>query len=117
MHQTVPPAGLPTPSANAAHAPPMSIDSKQVQRIALLARLAVSEGEIDAVRDKLNAVLGLIEQMQAVDTNGVEPMAHAQDVIAKLREDVVSEADQRERFQALAPQADGGLYLVPRVIE
>lgn len=95
----------------------MSIDSDEVRRIALLARIAVSDAEIADVRDKLNAVLALVEQMQAVDTDGIEPMAHAQELVARMRDDVVSEADRHERFQQLAPQAEGGLYLVPRVIE
>ena len=95
----------------------MSLELDQVRRIAALARIAVGDDEVVAVRDQLNRMLGMIETMQAVDTRGVEPMAHAQDVAQRLREDRVSEADQRERFQSLAPEAEAGLYLVPRVIE
>lgn len=95
----------------------MSLELDQVRRIAALARIAVGDDEVVAVRDQLNRMLGMIETMQAVDTRGVEPMAHAQDLAQRLREDRVSEADQRERFQSLAPEAEGGLYLVPRVIE
>lgn len=95
----------------------MSLELDQVRRIAALARIAVGDDEVVAVRDQLNRMLGMIETMQAVDTRGVQPMAHAQDVAQRLREDLVSEADQRERFQSLAPEAEAGLYLVPRVIE
>ena len=67
--------------------------------------------------EQLTGIFGLIEEMQAVDTRGVEPMSHAQDVVLRLREDAVTEADQHALFQAVAPQVEGGLYLVPKVIE
>ena len=66
---------------------------------------------------QLSNILGLVEQMQAVDTTGVAPMAHAQDVSLRLREDRVTETDQHQAFQAIAPQVEAGLYLVPKVIE
>ena len=66
---------------------------------------------------QLGGVFQLIEQMQAVDTSGIEPMSHALDVVQRLREDIVTESDQHEMFQAIAPQVEGGLYLVPKVIE
>jgi len=69
------------------------------------------------VRDRLNRVLGLIDQLQAVDTAGIEPMSHALDVVQPLRPDAVTESDQRARFQSGAPAVEGGLYLVPKVIE
>jgi len=94
---------------------PLSVDD--VQRIAMLARIAVSERDIDQVAAELQGIFGLIEQMQAVDTRGIEPMAHAQDVILRLRPDAVSETDRREQFQAVAPSVEAGLYLVPKVIE
>jgi aspartyl-tRNA(Asn)/glutamyl-tRNA(Gln) amidotransferase subunit C len=65
----------------------------------------------------LNDIFGLIEQMQSVDTRGVEPMAHAQDVSQRLRPDEVTEPDRRAAFQAVAPEVEAGLYLVPKVIE
>jgi aspartyl-tRNA(Asn)/glutamyl-tRNA(Gln) amidotransferase subunit C len=88
-----------------------------VRRIAHLARIAVTDVELAAVQQQLNGILTFVEQLQGVDTAGIEPMAHAQDVTLRLREDRVSETDQRERFQAIAPQVEAGLYLVPKVIE
>ena len=99
----------------------MSLTPDQIHRIARLARLAVGDGEADAVRERLNRVLGLIDQMQKVDTRGVEPMAHALEAYVpggqRLREDAVTETDRHEAFQAVAPAVERGLYLVPRVIE
>jgi len=93
----------------------LSLD--EVTRIARLARIEVREAEAERLRDELNGILGLIDQMRAVDTAGVEPMSHPQPVVQRLREDEVTEADQRELFQASAPAVQDGLYLVPRVIE
>jgi aspartyl-tRNA(Asn)/glutamyl-tRNA(Gln) amidotransferase subunit C len=95
----------------------MSLCLEDVKRIAHLARIAVSEDEAAATLGELNGIFGLIEEMQAVSTAGIEPMSHAQDVVLRLREDVVSEGDQHELFQSLAPQVEAGLYLVPKVIE
>ena len=69
------------------------------------------------MQQQMNAILAMVDAMAAVDTAGVEPMAHPQEVMQRLREDVVTEADQRSLFQAIAPQVEGGLYLVPQVIE
>ncbi|MBK7414625.1 MAG: Asp-tRNA(Asn)/Glu-tRNA(Gln) amidotransferase subunit GatC [Dechloromonas sp.] len=95
----------------------MSLTFEQVQRIAHLARIEVSEAEALTTQDHLNGIFQLIEQMQAVDTSGIEPMAHAQDLSQRLREDRVSEADRRAAYQAIAPETEAGLYLVPKVIE
>ncbi len=95
----------------------MSLTLEQVQRIAHLARVEISESEASTTRDHLNGIFELIEQMQAVNTSGVEPMAHAQDLSQRLRDDAVTEADRRSAFQAVAPETEGGLYLVPKVIE
>ena len=95
----------------------MSLTLEQVQRIAHLARLEISESEASTTRDHLNGIFELIEQMQAVNTSGVEPMAHAQDLSQRLRDDAVTEADRRSAFQAVAPEIEAGLYLVPKVIE
>ena len=73
--------------------------------------------EAQAAAGKLNSLLGLIEQMQAVDTTGIEPMSHAMDLVQRLREDKAVEPDRREAFQAIAPAVEDGLYLVPRVVE
>jgi aspartyl-tRNA(Asn)/glutamyl-tRNA(Gln) amidotransferase subunit C len=95
----------------------MSLTPEQVKRIAHLARIEVSEAEALTTQGHLNGIFELIEQMQAVDTRGVEPMAHAQDLSQRLREDVVSEDDRRAAYQAVAPETEAGLYLVPKVIE
>ena len=95
----------------------MSLSNDQVGHIARLARIALSDTELDATRAKLNGIFELIEQMQAVDTTGIEPMSHSQDVTQRLREDVVTKTNQREEFQKIAPAVENGLYLVPKVIE
>ncbi|MBL8504802.1 Asp-tRNA(Asn)/Glu-tRNA(Gln) amidotransferase subunit GatC [Methylobacillus glycogenes] len=95
----------------------MSLSNTDVKRIAHLARIAVSDEEVGATLDKLTGILGLIEQMQAVDTTGVAPMSHSQDVSQRLRPDVVTESNQRELLQSIAPAVENGLYLVPKVIE
>lgn len=95
----------------------MAISHADVKRIAVLARIDVSEAEVEQVLEQLTGIFGLIEQMQAVDTAGIEPMSHAQDIALRLRPDAVTEANQRELFQARAPAVENGLYLVPKVIE
>lgn len=95
----------------------MSLTLEQVQRIAHLARIEVSETEAINTQNRLNGIFALIEEMQAVDTKGVEPMAHAQDLAQRLREDAVTEGDRRAAYQAIAPETEAGLYLVPKVIE
>lgn len=95
----------------------MSLSVEEVRRIAALARIELAESDTDATCDKLNGIFGLIEQMQAVDTGGVEPMSHPQDVAQRLRDDVATEPNRREEFQRIAPQTEAGLYLVPKVIE
>ncbi|MBL8509448.1 Asp-tRNA(Asn)/Glu-tRNA(Gln) amidotransferase subunit GatC [Chitinimonas sp. JJ19] len=95
----------------------MSLTQADVRRIARLARLQVNDTEVAEVEQKLNGILGLIEQLQAIDTEGVEPMSHARDVALRLREDVATETNRRAAFQAVAPAVENGLYLVPKVIE
>jgi aspartyl-tRNA(Asn)/glutamyl-tRNA(Gln) amidotransferase subunit C len=95
----------------------MSLSPDDVRRIARLARIALQPAESAAVAERLNAVLAMVEQIRRVDTSGIEPMAHAQDVVQPLREDSVTETDQRERYQAVAPAVEEGLYLVPKVVE
>ncbi len=95
----------------------MSLSIDDVHKVARLARLAMTEQEARAAHARLTDIFGLIAEMQAVDTSGIEPMSHAQDVTQRLREDVVTEGNQRELFQSIAPQVEAGLYLVPRVIE
>ena len=95
----------------------MSLSKDEVDRIAGLARLAVRPEESAAVIERLNRVLGMIETMRAVDTRGIDPMAHALNVVQRLRVDEVTETDQRGLFQAIAPAVERDLYLVPKVIE
>ncbi|MCB1892764.1 MAG: Asp-tRNA(Asn)/Glu-tRNA(Gln) amidotransferase subunit GatC [Rhodocyclaceae bacterium] len=95
----------------------MSLSLDQVQRIAELARIELAPGEAEQTRDQLNGIFTLIEAMQAVNTAGVEPMAHAQDVAQRLREDRAVEIDRHADFQKVAPEVETGLYLVPKVIE
>lgn len=95
----------------------MSLTLEQVQRIAHLARIEISDSEALSTQGHLNGIFQLIEQMQAVDTTGVEPMAHAQELSQRLRPDAVIETDRRAAYQAVAPETELGLYLVPKVIE
>ena len=99
----------------------MPLTPDQIERIARLARIALGPGESDAVREQLNRVLGLVDQLRAVDTAGIVPMAHALDAQLpggqRLREDAVTERDQHTLFQSIAPAVEHDLYLVPKVIE
>ena len=95
----------------------MSLTPDDVRRLARLARIAVEPEESHAVLERLNRVLGLVDQMRAVDTQGIEPMAHAVDVAQRLRPDEVREGDRRAAYQSVAPAVEEGLYLVPKVIE
>lgn len=95
----------------------MSLTPDQLQRIAVLARIDVSGEELRGVTERLNRVLGLIDQLQSVDTQGIEPMSHALDLVQRLRPDEVTEPDRREAYQKGAPAVEKGLYLVPKVIE
>jgi len=95
----------------------MSLTQDDVKRIARLARIETSDAEAQATQAQLNSIFGLIATMQAVDTTGISPMAHAQEVYQRLREDAVTETDRHAAFQAIAPAVENGLYLVPKVIE
>jgi aspartyl-tRNA(Asn)/glutamyl-tRNA(Gln) amidotransferase subunit C len=95
----------------------MTISIADVQRIADLARIEIDSAAAEDVRAKLAAIFGMIHALSAVDTTGVLPMAHAQDVMLPLREDTVVEADERALHQRLAPAVEAGLYLVPKVLE
>jgi len=104
----------------------MALSIEDIKKIAHLARIEISENDATATLTKLTGILGLIEQMQAVNTEGIVPMSHSQDVVQRLREDVVTKTNQREAFQKAAPllgngsiqqAVDSGLYLVPKVIE
>ncbi len=95
----------------------MALDRSDVEKIAHLARLAVSPTDCDRYAQDLTNILNLVAEMDRVDTTGVEPMAHPLHMTQRLRPDLPSETDERARFQAIAPQTEAGLYLVPKVIE
>jgi aspartyl-tRNA(Asn)/glutamyl-tRNA(Gln) amidotransferase subunit C len=95
----------------------MALTLDDVKRVARLARIAVDDTEAQATLQQLGGIFHMIEQMQAVDITGVEPMSHGQEVTLRLREDEVTEGDQRMLFQSVAPEVESGLYLVPKVIE
>lgn len=115
----------PVPAAPAARLLPppaspgfaMTLSRTDVERLAHLARLEIDAGAADAVGAKLDAIFGLIDELNAVDTRGVLPMAHAQDLALPLREDTVTEPDRHALYQQQAPAVEDGLYLVPKVIE
>ncbi|EWC41109.1 Asp-tRNA(Asn)/Glu-tRNA(Gln) amidotransferase subunit GatC [Pseudomonas stutzeri] len=95
----------------------MALERTEVEKIAHLARLGLSEADLPRTTETLNNILGLIDRMQAVDTTGIEPLAHPLETTQRLRADVVTETNQRDAYQAIAPAVAEGLYLVPRVIE
>lgn len=95
----------------------MSLDTDAVKRIAHLARLGVDAGEYENYARNLSDILSFVEHLNAIDTSGVEPMAHPLEASQRLRSDAVTETDQRELFQTVAPKVEAGLYLVPKVIE
>jgi aspartyl-tRNA(Asn)/glutamyl-tRNA(Gln) amidotransferase subunit C len=95
----------------------MSLSVTDVHRIARLARIEIDAAQAEEVRQKLDAIFAMINELQAVDTEGVVPMAHAQDLELPMREDQVTESDRRALYQAVAPVVEDGLYLVPKVIE
>ncbi len=95
----------------------MALTENDLRRLARLARIRVEDNEVGTLLTQLSGILGLIDQLQAVDTRGIEPLSHALDLEQRLRPDEVTEVDRREQFQAVAPQVEAGLYLVPKVIE
>ena len=95
----------------------MSLTDSDIKKISHLARLAIDDADIEQYTENLSGILGLVEQMDAADVADIEPMANPQDSTQRLREDVVTEVNNREKFQALAPTTESGLYLVPKVLE
>jgi aspartyl-tRNA(Asn)/glutamyl-tRNA(Gln) amidotransferase subunit C len=95
----------------------MAISEAEVKKVARLARLAVPDERLEAYTQNLSNILKLVDQLSAIDTTGVEPMAHPLDMVQRLRADVVTEIDHREKYQAIAPEVEDGLYLVPKVLE
>ncbi|MDD5460563.1 MAG: Asp-tRNA(Asn)/Glu-tRNA(Gln) amidotransferase subunit GatC [Methylococcales bacterium] len=95
----------------------MSLTTDEVKKIAHLARLGIDEQDVESYARDLSGMLDLMARMSELNTEGVDPMAHPMDQVQRLRADVVTEQDNREKFQAIAPQVEAGLYLVPKVIE
>jgi aspartyl-tRNA(Asn)/glutamyl-tRNA(Gln) amidotransferase subunit C len=95
----------------------MALTLDDVKRVAHLARIAITDDEAQSAQAQLTGIFKLIGEMEAVDVSAITPMSHAQDVAQRLREDRVTELNLSEQFQAVAPQVEAGLYLVPRVIE
>jgi aspartyl-tRNA(Asn)/glutamyl-tRNA(Gln) amidotransferase subunit C len=95
----------------------MALDKTEVEKIAHLARLHISESETEEVTTRITDILTLIDQMQSVDTEAVEPLAHPLDLVQRLRADEITEENQRDSLQQLAPASEDGLYLVPKVLE
>lgn len=95
----------------------MALSLEHVSKIAHLARLQLSADESSALTHDINSILQLVDQLQAVNTQGTEPMAHPLDAVQYLRPDVVSETNQRDEYQSMAPAVQDGCYLVPRVVE
>jgi len=95
----------------------MTLKNEDVRSIAQLARLQISESAVEQLTTDLSNILALAEQMKAVDTTNVTPMAHPMDATQRLRVDEVTETNQREKFQSIAPDVENGLYRVPKVIE
>ena len=95
----------------------MSIERQEIEKLATLARIAIDDGTINEVSARLSSVLALVDQLQAADTTGVTAMSHPMQAIQRLREDEVTELNQREALQTVAPDTENGLFLVPKVIE
>ena len=95
----------------------MSVEQVEIEKIAELARIRIGESEITEVTDRISSILDLVDQMQAVDTSAVEPMANPLDASQRLRSDAVTESDRHREFQQIAPAVEADLYLVPKVIE
>jgi|TARA_B110000116_G_scaffold173919_1_gene150428 aspartyl-tRNA(Asn)/glutamyl-tRNA(Gln) amidotransferase subunit C len=95
----------------------MAVDRSEIEKLAVLARIEMTDEAAEQVASSISDVLKLVDQLQAADTDGVAPMAHPMDAVQRLRLDEVSERDQREKFQAIAPATENGLYLVPKVID
>ena len=95
----------------------MSISAEQIDQVASLARIRIDNAEKTALESKLSSILDMVDELQAAETQGITPMAHPLDATQRLRPDEVTESNEREKFQKLAPEAENGLYLVPRVVE
>ena len=95
----------------------MAIEQDEIEKIAELARIRIAEDQMGELTQRITEILAMVDQLQAVDTHGVEPMANPLDATARLRADKITESNQRDAFQAIAPAVESGLYLVPKVID
>lgn len=95
----------------------MTISREDIEKVAVLARIRLDDEQIPALENDLSNILNLVDQLSAANTDNIEPLAHPLDAVQRLRADEVTESNQREAFQAIAPATENGLYLVPRVIE
>lgn len=95
----------------------MAIEQDEIEKVAELARIGINDEQIGEVTQRIAEILNMVDQLQAVDTHNIEPMANPHDACQRLRADEVTEVNQREAFQAIAPAVENGLYLVPKVIE
>ena len=95
----------------------MALTPQEIRKIATLARLQIKEDEVERYQQDLSRILEFVEQMNQVDVSNIEPMAHPQELVQRLRIDQVGESNQRDKFQSIAPATQDGLYLVPKVIE
>lgn len=95
----------------------MSLEQNDIAKLARLARIHIDDSSVEELRQRIGDILNMVDTMQAVDTSDIAPMANPHDAMQRLRPDAVTETDQRERFQAIAPQTEDGLYLVPKVID
>ena len=93
------------------------LDAATVQHIAKLARIELDETHTPTIQKELSSILDMVEQMQAVDTDGIQPMSHPMDATQRLRPDNVTETDQRDALMANAPEQQSGLFIVPKVVE
>lgn len=95
----------------------MTVDKNDIQKLSQLARINLSEDNVDATTDRINSVLNMIDALQQIDTTNISPMSHPLDAVQRLREDIVTEANEHEQMLSNAPDKQDGLFLVPRVIE
>jgi aspartyl-tRNA(Asn)/glutamyl-tRNA(Gln) amidotransferase subunit C len=95
----------------------MSVSDDDVRKVSRLARLAILDENVHVYAEKLSGILDMVDQLNAVDTTGVEPLSNPLDSVQRLREDVVTETNQREKYQSVAPEVEKGLYLVPKVLD
>ena len=95
----------------------MAIEQQEIEKIAELARIRIDESAVGEVTQRITEILAMVDQLQAADTEGVEPLSNPLDATQRLRADAVTETDQRDQFQQIAPRVEDGLYLVPRVLD